>query len=76
LADTSDHEFVPIHKLLSEKEANAILDKLMLKRENLPKILVEDPQAKRLNAKAGQIIKINRKDNGHEYEYFRFVVEA
>ncbi len=76
MADTSDHEFVPIHKLLSEKEANAILDKLMLKRENLPKILVEDPQAKRLNAKAGQIIKINRKDNGHEYEYFRFVVEA
>lgn len=72
----SDHEFVPEHELLSEKEANTVLEKLGLKRENLPKILSEDPQSKKLGAKPGQIVRIYRKDNGHEYEYYRFVVEA
>lgn len=76
MADKSDHEFVPVHELLSDKEAERILNQLSLKRENLPKILIEDPQAIKLGAKAGQIIKIYRKDNGHEYEYFRFVIEA
>jgi len=76
LAGKSDHEFVPGHELLSEKEAGAVLEKLGLKRENLPKMFVEDPQAKKLNAKPGQIVRIYRKDNGHEYEYYRFVIEA
>jgi DNA-directed RNA polymerase subunit H len=76
LAAKSDHEFVPVHELLSEKEANAVLEKLGLKRENLPKIFTEDAQSKKLGAKPGQIIRIYRKDNGHEYEYYRFVVEA
>lgn len=76
MADKRDHDFVPVHELLSDKEANAMLEKLGLKRENLPKIFTEDPQAKRLGAKPGQIIKIYRTDNGHDYEYYRFVIEA
>jgi DNA-directed RNA polymerase subunit H len=76
LAGKSDHEFVPGHELLSEKEAASVLEKLGLKRENLPKIFADDPQTVKLGAKPGQIIKIYRKDNGHEYEYYRLVIEA
>lgn len=76
MSGKSDHDFVPAHELLSEKEANTVLEKLNLKRENLPKLFTEDPQAKRLNAKPGQIVRIYRNDNGHENEYYRLVVEA
>lgn len=76
MASKSDHEFVPVHELLSEKEANSVLEKLGAKKENLPKIFVEDQQAKRLNAKPGQVLRVYRKDNGMEYEYYRLVVES
>ena len=72
----SDHEYVPVHELLSEKEIAVVLDKMGLKKENLPKIFSSDPQAKRLSAKAGQVIIVSRVDNGNEFEYYRLVVEA
>lgn len=76
MANKRDHEFVPVHELLSEKEANSVLAKLDIKRENLPKMFTEDPQSKKLGAKAGQIVRIYRRDNGQDYEYYRIVVEA
>jgi DNA-directed RNA polymerase subunit H (RpoH/RPB5) len=43
---------------------------------NLPKILVGDPQAKKLEAKAGDVIEIDRNDFGNSYKYWRCVVES
>ncbi len=71
-----DHDFVPIHQLLSEKEVNTVLEKLNLRKENLPKLFAEDPQVKKLGAKPGQIVRVYRNDNSHEYEYYRLVTEA
>ncbi len=76
MAEKRDHEFVPVHEALSEKETGSVLSKLGLKKENLPKVFADDPQIVKIGAKPGQVLRIHRQDNGHEYEYFRFVVEA
>ncbi len=76
MVSKSDHEYVPVHELLSEKEIGGILEKMGLKKENLPKIFSSDPQAKRLGAKGGQVIRVSRIDNGNEFEYYRLVVES
>ena len=68
-----EHELVPPHELLSDKEAKKILDELDIKPEQLPKMLESDPQAIKLGAKSGQIVAIHRKDSGKEYTYYRLV---
>ena len=74
LAEKRDHEFVPVHKLLSESETSEMLEKMSLKKENLPKVSFEDPQIVKIGGKPNQVVKIYRKDNGHEYEYFRLII--
>ena len=71
-----DHEFVPLHELLSNAEADKVLKSLNAKAENLPKLLENDPQAKKLGAKPGQVVRISRDDEGNEYEYYRLVVKS
>ena len=72
----SDHELIPVHELMTEKEVNELFKKLGITIENLPRIFDSDPQAKKLEAKAGQVIRIYRKDGKNEYEYYRRVVEG
>ncbi len=76
LAEKRENDFVPVHILLNEKETEDVLSKMNLRRDNLPKLLSEDPQVKKIGAKAGQVLKIYRKDGEHEYEYYRTVVDA
>ena len=76
MADRSDHVIVPPHKLMTDKEAKELLEELGLKPENLPKILESDPQVKILNGKAGQIVKIDRTENGVKVPYYRIIVEG
>ncbi|MEM0147368.1 MAG: DNA-directed RNA polymerase subunit RpoH/Rpb5 C-terminal domain-containing protein [Candidatus Micrarchaeaceae archaeon] len=66
----SDHYLVPPHKVLSQSEAESVLKKLSLSLANLPKIFVDDPQAKLLGAKIGQVIEISRGKS----KYYRLVV--
>ncbi len=68
------HDFVPTHEVLSDAEAEKVLQKFNTTREKLPKILITDPQAKALDAKIGQIIKIHREDMSNEIPYYRVVV--
>lgn len=70
-----EHELVPAHRVLSRSDVNALLSVLNLMVSNLPKILVSDPQAKKLGAKAGDVIEIEREDFGKDYKYYRHVVE-
>ncbi len=72
----SDHELVPVHELMSDKEVAELFKKLGLSIENLPKIFDTDTQAVKLGAKEGQVIRIYRKDDKNEYEYYRRVVEG
>ncbi len=70
-----EHELVPTHKVISHSDANSMLASFGISVYNLPKILVDDPQAKKLGAKAGDIIEIEREDFGKSYKYYRHVVE-
>lgn len=76
LASKSDHELIPEHEIMSDKEVRELVKGLGLEVSNLPRILTTDPQAVKLGAKAGQVIRINRKDGNVSYPYYRVVVEG
>jgi DNA-directed RNA polymerase subunit H len=76
LAGKSDHEIVPVHEKLDYKQAQEVLKEKSLKIENLPKIFESDPQAKKLGAKAGNVLRIHRKDGENAYLYYRVVIEG
>ncbi len=70
-----DHVLVPKHVKLSEEEAYEILKKYGLKPEDLPILRVDDPVAKELGLKPGDVVKIIRKsDKAEEVIAFRYVV--
>jgi len=56
------HELVPLHEVLSEEEAKALLDKYNISSGQMPKIFIDDPALKELKVKAGDIVKITRKE--------------
>lgn len=70
------HNLIPEHKLLSESEAKNTAKKYGIPLDKFPKILDADPQAKKLNAKPGQLIAITREDPTGKYTYYRYVVMA
>ncbi len=75
-----EHELVPEHRLLSEEEANEVLKKLGVEREQLPKIRKKDPCVEFLeriygDIPVGSIIKIIRKSpTAGEVVAYRLVV--
>ena len=50
-----EHELVPEHHLLSEKEAEKVLKELKLTKDQLPKIRLADPCIRALDAIAGPV---------------------
>ncbi|MEW5936306.1 MAG: DNA-directed RNA polymerase subunit H [Candidatus Thermoplasmatota archaeon] len=78
-----EHELVPSHSLLSEKEAQAVLKKYGITREQLPKIRLGDPcirtleEALRKDIEEGRIVKIvRRSDVAGVCEAYRLVVRG
>ncbi len=69
-----DHELVPVHQIMSRTEVNALLSKMNIVVNNLPVIKVTDPQAKKAEAKVGDVLTIEREDFGKRYTYYRRVV--
>ncbi len=55
-----DHILVPKHEILSDEEKEELLKILGIRPEQLPKIRVDDPIAKEIGAKVGDIIRIIR----------------
>lgn len=76
MTQKSDHELVPTHEIMSEGEVKQLLKELEISQTNLPKIFSTDPQAVKLGARPGQILRIKRHDGASEYLYYRIVVEA
>jgi len=70
------HIFLPKHTIASEEEVDEVLKKYSITKENLPILKSDDPSAKALNAKAGDIIRIVRHhSDGKEALYWRVVVD-
>ena len=55
-----DHILVPKHEVLSKEEAEEVLRVLGIRPEQLPKIRADDPIAKEIGAKVGDIVRIIR----------------
>ena len=75
--DIMNHDLVPLHEIITEKEKKDLLTKYKIEPNQLPKILDTDPVCKSIGAKSGQILKIIRKSHtaGESFSY-RFVVES
>ncbi len=73
-----NHELVPKHIILSEKEKEEIMKMYGIKGLNqFPKISKSDPIIRMIEAKPGDLIKIIRKSNtAKESVYYRVVIEV
>ena len=67
------HILQPKHTKLSEKEKNQLLEELRISVSQLPKILATDPALPE-GCQKGDVIKIERKDEGETYTFYRVVV--
>lgn len=68
-------ELVPKHELLTEDEKRNLLARFNVEEGQLPKIKSNDPAARALNAKKGDILRIIRKSpTAGESLYFRLVI--
>jgi DNA-directed RNA polymerase subunit H len=71
-----DHELVPEHALLPPEEGEEVLRKYGVEASQLPKIHVDDPAAKEIGAKVGDIIKIIRRSpTAKQSIFYRLVID-
>jgi len=72
-----NHELVPKHLILSEKEGKELFEKYGISIKHLPRILESDPVIKAIGGNIGDIIKIIRKSStAGESVYYRVVVKG
>lgn len=76
------HRLVSEHHLLSAEEAEAVLKKLQVDKDKLPKIKMDDPAVLYLESihgkiEEGSVIKIIRKsETAGEFEAYRLVIKG
>lgn len=73
--DIFNHFLVPKISIISETERKNLLKKYNISENHLPKIMNYDPTVKKLDAKVGDILKIERIDPTGKYNYYRIVIE-
>ena len=71
-----DHELVPRHEIMREKEVAELLQTYKLRKEQLPKIKKSDPVIKEIKAEVGNVVRITRRSRtaGKSLSY-RLVIE-
>lgn len=75
--DVNKHFLVPKHTKLGDSEKQKLAEKYNIRLLSLPKILSDDPAIAKLDVKAGDVIKIDRKSKTSGVTtYYRLVVEA
>jgi DNA-directed RNA polymerase subunit H (RpoH/RPB5) len=75
--DVRNHQLVPQHLKVSEKEKKEIFEKYCISEKNLPKIFAKDPAIAHLNAKEGDVIKVVRPSmTAGESAFYRRVSNA
>ena len=74
--DISSHVLVPKHTLLTEEEAQEVLEKYRIKPYQLPYIKRSDPAIRDSKAQIGDVVKIIRQSNtAGEAIVYRYVIE-
>lgn len=75
LVNITKHELVPKHQVLSPEEKKYLLQRYRLKETQLPRIKSEDPVAKYLGVRKGQVVKIIRKsETAGRYASYRWCI--
>ena len=75
--DLFEHQLVPMHELLSKKEASELMEGLHIQPHQLPYIKASDPTSQALKAEPGDILRITRKSaTAGEVVVYRYVVEG
>jgi len=71
MINITHHDIVPRHILLSEEEANRVMEEYQAKKVQLPRLLTTDPVAKYYGMKVGDVCKIVRQSpmTGESYYY-------
>ncbi|MCK4555285.1 MAG: DNA-directed RNA polymerase subunit H [Candidatus Aenigmarchaeota archaeon] len=71
------HELVSRHEIMAKEDVEALLEKLKITVQNLPRILEKDPVVQSLGAKIGDVLKITRNSpTAGTSLYYRLVVEG
>lgn len=71
-----EHELVPKHEILTQKEREQVLAQYKVQPYQLPQIKASDPAVKIIGAKPGDILRIIRKSStAGEHIAYRYVVE-
>ena len=58
--DILEHMLVPKHEIMSDSEIEDELSDADFVKEDLPKIKIEDPVVKHIDAKVGDVLRITR----------------
>jgi DNA-directed RNA polymerase subunit H (RpoH/RPB5) len=77
MIDLVSHVAVPKHELLTDKDAEQVLQEYETKKREMPKIFITDPVAKYFNARLGQIFRIIRSsETSGQSAYYRLVIKG
>ena len=71
-----EHNLVPPHTIVSEKEKEKLFKKYNISPSNLPRILKDDSALSSLKVKEGDVIRIERNSpTAGKVEFYRLVVD-
>jgi len=74
---TDNHQLIPKHVKVSDKQKEDLLEEYDITLKELPKILRTDPAIQSSKAKPGDVIKITRKSlTAGETVFYRVVVDV
>ena len=75
MVNITEHAYVPKHILLTEEEKKELMKRYRIKESQLPKILHNDPVAKYLGLKRGDVVKIIRdSETAGRYVTYRITI--